>query len=321
MRPPSFFFSACQEDWFLREPVPVLKNESWSVLRVRSRARGISRLMAFQSWGFRGTSLLFVLTGFLLFAISAINPASMHGVRLAAVDALAPVMGLVNTPFRIAADYVQAVTGLAQLQEEVVQLREENARLREWHNAALTLKAENERLADLLKLKVPEPYGYITARVISDAGNTFAQSLLVLAGTKDGADKGQAVLSGDGVVGRVIESGNKASRILLLTDINSRVPVVVEGMEMRAILAGQNHPYPMLDHLPPDHKIQSGARVVTSGHGGLFLPGLPVGVTYVDEQGQVFVQLFAATDRLSYVRIIDKVLDKAILDGQLQPGK
>ncbi len=278
-------------------------------------------MLALQFGGFRGSSILFISTGFLLFSVSAINPSALQGVRIATTDALAPVIAAVNKPALMLSEYVSAVTGIAQLHQEVEQLRAENVRLREWHNAALSLQAENTRLSDLLKLKLPEPSGYISARVISDAGNSFAQSVLVLSGEGDGVVKGQAVLSGDGLVGRVIETGNKASRILLLTDINSRVPVVIEGTETRAILAGQNHPYPLMDHLPPEHKVQSGQRVVTSGHGGLFLPGMPVGRTYVDERGQVYVQLFAGLDELNYVRILDKVLDKAILEGQLKPGQ
>lgn len=278
-------------------------------------------MLALQFGGFRGSSILFISAGFLLFSVSAMNPSALQGVRIATTDALAPVIAAVNKPALMLSEYVSAVTGIAQLHQEVAQLREENSRLREWHNAALSLQAENARLSDLLKLKLPEASGYISARVISDAGNSFAQSVLVLAGEGDGVVKGQAVLSGDGLVGRVIESGNKASRILLLTDINSRVPVVIEGTETRAILAGQNHPYPLMEHLPPEHKVQSGQRVVTSGHGGLFLPGMPVGRTYVDERGQVYVQLFAGLDELNYVRILDKVLDKGILEGQLKPGQ
>ena len=279
----------------------------------------MSKLLTLQ-WGFRGTSLLFTFGGLALFSLSAMNPTTLQGVRLGATDFMAPAIAIVNRPFQMAADYLNAVTGIAQLQTEVIQLRNENARLREWRDAALNLQSENKRLADLLKLQLPEPTGYISARVISDAGNTFAKSILILAGQPQGLVKGQAVLSGDGLIGRVIESGEKASRILLLTDINSRVPIIVEGTETRAILAGQNHPYPLLDHLPPDHKIQAGQRVVTSGNGGMFLPGLPVGRTFLDEHGQVYVQLYADLDALSYVRIIDKVLDKGVLEGKLTPG-
>lgn len=279
----------------------------------------MSKLLTLQ-WGFRGTSLLFTLGGLALFSLSAMNPTTLQGVRMGATDFMAPAIAVVNRPFQMAADYLNAVTGIAQLQTEVTQLRGENARLREWRDAALNLQSENKRLADLLKLQLPEPTGYISARVISDAGNTFAKSVLILAGQPQGLLKGQAVLSGDGLIGRVIESGEKASRILLLTDINSRVPILVEGTETRAILAGQNHPYPLLDHLPPDHKIQAGQRVVTSGNGGMFLSGLPVGRTFLDEHGQVYVQLYADLEALSYVRIIDKVLDKGVLEGKLTPG-
>ena len=285
----------------------------------RSHTTGLSKLLGLQ-WGFRGTSLIFTVSGVVLFGLSAMNPTTMQATRLAATDVMAPVMALVNKPFAVAADYVTAITGITQLQNEVTQLREENARLREWYNAALNLQSENKRLADLLKLKIPDTTGYITARVISDAGNSFAQSLLILAGRPDGVVKGQAVLSGDGLIGRVIETGDKAARVLMLTDINSRIPVVIEGTEIRAILAGQNHPYPLLDHLLPDHKVQAGLRVVTSGNGGLFLPGLPVGRTFTDEHGQIYVQMFSDLDRLSYVRIMDHVLDKNILDGRLTPG-
>ncbi|AGH98581.1 Rod shape-determining protein MreC [Micavibrio aeruginosavorus EPB] len=249
----------------------------------------------------------------ILFMASAMNPATLQGVRLAATDVAAPLMAAVNTPFRVAADYVTAVTGLAELQAENERLKSENARLREWYQTALSLKSENESLQQLLNLKLPPPYTYITARVIADAGNTFARSLLILAGQNDGVIKGQAVLSGEGLVGRVIESGGRAARILLLTDMNSRVPVVIEGSDIKAIVAGQNSSTPALIHLPRDHELQAGARIVTSGHGGLFPPGVPVGYVVLGDNGQVSVQLLAQADNLSFVRIIDRVLERTVL--------
>lgn len=125
----------------------------------------------------------------------------------------------------------------------------------------------------------------------------------------------KAVLSGEGLVGRVIESGGRAARILLLTDMNSRVPVVIEGSDIRAVVAGQNSATPALIHLPRDHELQAGARIVTSGHGGLFPPGVPVGYVVLGDNGQVSVQLLAQADNLSFVRIIDRVLERTVLDN------
>lgn len=275
----------------------------------------MTRLLSLRLWGTRTPSLVFLATGVILFMASAMNPATLQGVRLAATDVAAPLMAAVNTPFRVAADYVTAVTGLAELQAENERLKSENARLREWYQTALSLKSENESLQQLLNLKLPPPYTYITARVIADAGNTFARSLLILAGQNDGVIKGQAVLSGEGLVGRVIESGGRAARILLLTDMNSRVPVVIEGSDIKAVVAGQNSATPALIHLPRDHELQAGARIVTSGHGGLFPPGVPVGYVVLGDNGQVSVQLLAQADNLSFVRIIDRVLERTVLDN------
>lgn len=275
----------------------------------------MTRLLSLRLWGTRTPSLIFLATGIILFMASAMNPATLQGARLAATDMAAPLMAAVNTPFRMAADYVTAVTGLTELQAENERLKSENARLREWYQTALSLKTENESLQQLLNLKLPPPYTYITARVIADAGNTFARSLLILAGQNDGVVKGQAVLSGEGLVGRVIESGGRAARILLLTDMNSRVPVVIEGSDIKAIVAGENSSTPVLIHLPRDHELQAGARIVTSGHGGLFPPGVPVGYVVLGENGQVSVQLLAQADNLSFVRIIDRVLERTVLDN------
>ena len=280
----------------------------------------MARLLSLRLWGTRTPSLVFLATGFVLFMASAVNPTTLQGVRLAATDAAAPLLAAVNTPFRVSADYIGAITGLAELQADNDRLKAENARLREWYQTALTLKSENESLQQLLNLKLPPAYTYINARVIADAGNTFARSLLILAGQNDGVIKGQAVLSGEGLVGRVIESGNRAARILLLTDMNSRVPVVVEGTDIKAIVAGKNTSTPALIHLPRDHDLKSGGRVVTSGHGGLFSPGVPVGRVVVDDAGHVSVHLLAQADNLSFVRIIDRVLDRTILDGVTTPS-
>ncbi len=115
-------------------------------MRVRSRSRGLSRLLVLQFGGFRGTSLIFIITGLALFSVSATNPTTLQGARIFATDALAPLIAAINKPAQVASDYISTVSGIGQLQEEVTALRQENARLREWHEAALSLKAETPGL-------------------------------------------------------------------------------------------------------------------------------------------------------------------------------
>ncbi|GJL86111.1 MAG: cell shape-determining protein MreC [Micavibrio sp.] len=246
--------------------------------------------------------------------LSAFQPAALSGVRSGTADLFAPVLAMVSKPVQQGADFVRDVTGLAELQAENAHLQQENVRLREWYQAALLLEAENKSLRDLLNVKIEPQHSYITGRIIADSGNTYVKSLLVDTGRQNGVQKGQAVISGDGLIGRVVEAGNKASRVLLVTDINSRVPILVEHSSQHAILAGTNGVLPVLQHMQQDSDIQDGARIVTSGHGGLFPQGLPIGLV-IDEGGTKYVKLYADVNKMVHVRIINKSTDPNLRSG------
>lgn len=237
--------------------------------------------------------------------------------RMSVADAMTPMIGAVSKPVQDAATFVRNISGLSELQGENERLQNENARLREWYQTALLLEAENKSLRELLNVKLEPQSSYITARILSDVGSAFAKSLLVDAGLGSGVKKNQPVISGEGLVGRVIEVGNKAARVLLITDINSRVPVLIEGSNQHAILAGHNEAVPTLSYLPPDTEIKQGARVVTSGHGGLFPQGLPVGKIVMGEDGAYGVELFADFNRMVYVRMVERPYDSNLVHGAL----
>jgi rod shape-determining protein MreC len=114
-----------------------------------------------------------------------------------------------------------------------------------------------------------------------------------------------AAMTGDGLLGRVIEVGDWSSRVLLITDLNSRIPVTIAGSGDRAILAGDNSAEPKLLYLPVDAMLNPGARVVTSGHGGVFPPNLPIGTVIEPARGQHSIVPDADLGRISYVRLVD----------------
>jgi rod shape-determining protein MreC len=145
---------------------------------------------------------------------------------------------------------------------------------------------------------------FAAARVIGDSGGVFVRSVLINGGMVDGIQKGDAVVNGDGLIGRVAESGRRSGRVLLLSDLNSRIPVVGEKSRVRAILAGDNSPLPRLDFLPPNPGLNVGDRIVTSGHGGVFPAGLPIGRITSIGDSDIRVEPFADFYRLEYVRII-----------------
>jgi rod shape-determining protein MreC len=270
-------------------------------------------------WGPRLPSLVFMFLAFAMFLFSSARPDNFRALRTGLLDLASTVLVTVNMPVQAAADYVRAATGLMSLEQENARLREENAKLHEWYERALVMRAENDSLQKMLNIALPPQQKYVTARVLADPGNAYVRSLLVLAGRDNEVDKGQAVLAGDGLAGRIVESGAKASRILLLTDINSRVPVLVEGSGYHAILAGNNTDTPVLDHLPLDSTMTEGARIITSGRGGFFPYGLPVGRTVKMENGEWGVEPFSEPDMMTFVRMVSIDVDPNVLEGSLTP--
>ncbi len=284
-------------------------------MRRRLHAKSSSRILSLPLWGSRLSTLIFFVLALALFAVSAVRPGNLQGLRTGVADMLAPAMALVNTPVQKAAAYVRMVSGLAELQEANARLQEENTRLREWYQTALVLKSENESLQKLLNITLAPQHKYTTAQVIADPGSTYVRTLLLLSGKKQGVDKGQAVLSGEGVIGRVLEAGERSARVLLITDINSRIPVIIDGKAYHAILAGGNDNLPHLEHLPAGSVPEEGARVITSGFGGIFPYGLPVGEVVKRKDGNWAVRPFADPGRASFVRVVSVDSDPNLLEG------
>ena len=242
----------------------------------------------------------------LLMGISAFRPQTFEAPRTQVVDLFAPFLSIVSLPFQNIAIFLHDVTGLAQLQADNLMLAQENEKLREWYQTALLLDSENKSLRDLLNFDIDAQYESITARVISDIGNTYVKSLIVPIGRDGGIVKGSAVLSGGGLIGRIVDVGDNSSRILLVTDINSRVPVVVENSGQHAIMAGINQNDPHLIHLPEGSEISNGARLLTSGYGGVYPHGLPVGKLVISEDDVMNVSLYSNFSRIQIVRILQK---------------
>ncbi|HLI20842.1 MAG TPA: rod shape-determining protein MreC, partial [Stellaceae bacterium] len=141
----------------------------------------------------------------------------------------------------------------------------------------------------------------------------------------DGVARGQAALTGEGLVGRVAEVGTRTARVLLLTDLNSHIPVELEDTHQHAVLDGDNSEQPRLVYLPQNVEVSVGERVVTIGAGGVFPPGLPVGVVASVANGVIRIEPYAELSRLEVLRIVDfglsGVLPQSAVPPPRAPGK
>lgn len=276
-------------------------------MAVRQRLSGWSYADAF-SWRtvtHRYSFVLFMLAATALLIVGRVQPQAIEKARIHAIDTLAPVMDALARPVTAAGNLVRDAHDYVSLRAENEKLRADNAQLKEWQNAAVTLQKENGELRGLLRFKAEPGLAYISARVIADTGGAFARGLIVTAGKLDGVREGMAAMTGEGLIGRVVEAGDWSSRVMLLTDLNSRIPVVVAGSGERAILTGDNTAQPKMQFLPRDAVLNQGTKVVTSGHGGVFPPNLPVGEVNVLSPTSYGVVPAADIGRVNYVRLVD----------------
>lgn len=259
---------------------------------------------SFRSYSYR-FSILFVVT--LAIAVLLLGRAETYifdSTQRFLTDITAPVVELAGRPIVGIRNWASSIGDLFNTKEENVRLRKEIALLHEWRSAALELERKVSRYEALLNLKLDPEMNWVSGRVVADTSGPFVNTLIVNAGRQDGVRKGQAVVGSQGLIGRIVEVGNRASRVLLLTDLNSRIPVLIVPSHYRAILAGNNSAEPGVEFLPTTAQLSPGDQVITSGHGGMLPPGLPVGVVIANGSGGHSVQPYATFDRVDYVRIL-----------------
>jgi len=260
-----------------------------------------------------------MVVAFALMLVGKAEVVVVDRTRAAVISAAAPVLDVLSRPIASAVSAYRHVTGLFDAYEENQALKAEIVRLKSLEQISAKLAAENGMLRSLTRFMPDAAVNFVSARVVGEGGGPFVRSILINAGARDGVGRGQAVVNGDGLIGRLTDIGSGASRVLLLTDLNSRVPVIIEETRERAILAGDNTERPSLAYLPPDARISSGQRVVTSGSGGVLPAGLPVGTVTIGRDGVPRVQPFVSWNKLEFVRVIDFGLEADELPETVRP--
>jgi rod shape-determining protein MreC len=253
----------------------------------------------------RTTPPLLVLLAAAIILVGKADQTMFDSLRSNLTDDAAPALDALSRPLAAATGLVDRVRGVVTMYQDNLQLTRENERLLQWQQVALKLSGDNRELRGLLKVVPDNAVSYVTARVIANSGGGYVRTVMVNAGTDQGLARGQAATTGAGLVGRLTEVGNRAARVLLLTDLNSRIPVVVEGTHVNAMLAGDNSERPRLIYTSAPEALKIGDRIVTSGEGGVFPPGVPVGLVAGLDPGGARVEPFVELSQLGHVLIVD----------------
>lgn len=237
-------------------------------------------------------------------------------------DATAEGLRAGQGPVAAAGRYLKQVQNAWSAGERMERLEQENLQLRQWRETALALAERMDRYEALLRMPPDalgagtKPENVVSARLILDAGGAFKRTMLANAGSDHGVRLDYIVINENGLVGRVVSVGRRSSRVLLVDDFNSRIPVMGLQSRVRAMLSGDASTTPnietgavrlappKLDHQVPANALRAGERIVTSGDGGIFPRGLHVGLAEQDSKGQWRVRLAAASAPIDFVRIL-----------------
>ncbi len=220
-------------------------------------------------------------------------------------DAAVPILQALNQPVAAVRSGFDHVGEILAVYDENARLREENRRLLGWQAEAAKLNVQNRALRRMLSVPATDqPPAWTTARVVADSGGVFVHTLLLDAGADQGVAIGMAAMTPQGLAGRVIDVGRRSARILLVTDFNSSIPVVVERSGDHAILQGDNTSEPKLRFLPLGADLRAGDRVLTSGRGGMLPPGLVVGQIGAVGGGTAAVRSYLDWSRLDFLSLL-----------------
>ena len=205
-----------------------------------------------------------------------------------------------SSPSRFIPQATGSVTNLFNIKSENEELKKELEVYRQKELSVEYLTNQNKNLRKILESDENLfKEHYVLSKVLIDKSSPYLKSIIINKGSKAGILKGMPVIDKEYLVGRVVETNYLSSRVLLLSDLNSRIPVTFGEDGVQAILKGSGGSRPVLEYLPEGYVVEEGVDVFTSGKDGIFFPGSPIGTTV--EKGEV--KLFSESSQLSFVKV------------------
>ena len=262
-------------------------------------------------------SLFFlILLSAAIVTLDKFSPPFMSATRSVLNDFVYHVSVVSSQPTNLRKYLVQKTKKHYDLVSENKFLKEEMEFLikQKFNNAYLA--SENEILKKTLDLSNKKNFKQnfsASAKVMLDQRSPFLKSLLINKGTKSGIVKGMTVFNKDYLMGTIIETNYLTSRVLLLSDLNSKIPVIIEGTDFNAILEGTGKKLDLsLNYLPENYEIENEKSIFTSGKDGFLAPGIPVAKTYLNKKNKILIKLLADPNQALIVIITNGQVNQEI---------
>ena len=215
---------------------------------------------------------------------------------------------VVSTPSRTANSFFDYIDEHMSLYGNYEELKIENNKLKDSISKSDFLELENTQLRKLIDEQIASPSNLVSARVMIDKQSPYLNSFIINIGSNKNVKNGMAVLDGKNFVGRIVDVNFFSSRVLLVSDLNSKIPVIIEPSGHHAILSGRGTNEPTLEYFPENHAFQDGDKVYTSGKEGIFSPGIPIGEIKI-EKDVIKTSLFSDLSQITFINITLGELD------------
>jgi rod shape-determining protein MreC len=248
--------------------------------------------------------VVLIALSFSLMFIGKADLVAMRDLRMSSNDFLAPVIDFVSAPIRGVETMAEGIRTVASLRAENVRLQAENDLLQRWRRRAEILESENQQLRSVTGTVSDEIRSLITARAVTAPGGSFAHTILIAIGNESGIAAGDPVITSNGLVGIVYEVGRAYARVLMISDINARIPVMLASSSWPGLTIGRNGEYLELAFLPAEARPEVGELVLTSGHGGILPAGLAVGRVDRVDGDDIRVRPAVEFRNLGYVSVL-----------------
>ena len=265
---------------------------------------GISIRSALLSKGTKQRFSLFVLIliSLILIFIETVENKPLNFVRSFIKDTIYRGSLVVSSPTRVFENLSNLVKEHINLYDNYSQLVDENNKIKNNISYSDFLKLENTQLRKLIDEQISSPSNLVSARVLLDKKSPYLNSFIINAGNNRNIKNGMAVLDGVNFIGKIVDVNFFSSRVLLVSDLNSKIPVIIEPSGSHAILSGHGLEMPTLEYLPENYKIQDKDKIYTSGKAGIFSSGIPIGEVKIKNEIS-YVILFSDLNQTTFVNI------------------
>ena len=250
----------------------------------------------------RFSLLALVVLSIIFIFVETVETKPLNYIRSFIKDTIYRGSLVVSLPSKSFSSFTNIISEHINVYSSYRELKKENKELKNNISKSDFLELENTQLRKLIEEQVSSPSNLLSARVMLDKQSPYLNSFIINIGSNKDIKNGMAALDGKNFIGRIVDVNFFSSRVLLVSDLNSKIPVITEPSARHGILSGHGKNKPTLEYLPENHNIQPGDKVYTSGKEGIFPTGIPIGEVKI-ENGIIKVSLFSDLSQVSFINI------------------